>query len=93
MVPLSPGTLRQVEGLFDRDDAAEAVRLLAEECGDNLPFHESSDARGLERVRFAALKLSHGRLDWLRSAIRLAKTDWRDLLVAQTAEVEAREAA
>ena len=31
---------------------------------------------------FAALKLSGGDLGELRSAIRLAKADWRDLLVA-----------
>jgi hypothetical protein len=33
-------------------------------------------------VRFAALKLSAGGMDRLRKAIELAKTDWRDLLVA-----------
>jgi hypothetical protein len=33
-------------------------------------------------VRFAALKLSEGRLDRLEEAIKLAQTDWRDLLVA-----------
>ena len=36
----------------------------------------------MDRFRFAVLKLSCGRLDRLRDLVRLAKTDWRDLLVA-----------
>jgi hypothetical protein len=36
----------------------------------------------LERYRYAALKLSGGDLGRLRQAIELAKSDWRDLLVA-----------
>ncbi|HEV2199940.1 MAG TPA: hypothetical protein VGR73_08965 [Bryobacteraceae bacterium] len=35
-----------------------------------------------ERVRFAALKFSDGELEMLESAVKLAQTDWRDLLVA-----------
>jgi hypothetical protein len=30
----------------------------------------------------SALKLSGGRMDKLREAVKLANTDWRDLLVA-----------
>jgi hypothetical protein len=40
------------------------------------------DAVAMEGFRFAALKLSHGQLVELRKAVDLAKTDWRDLLVA-----------
>lgn len=36
----------------------------------------------LERVRFAALKLSTGSLAGLRRAVELAKLDARDLLMA-----------
>jgi hypothetical protein len=36
----------------------------------------------MERVRFAVLKLSGGDLEKLRKAIKLAQTDWRDLLMA-----------
>jgi hypothetical protein len=36
----------------------------------------------LERIRFAALKLSAGNLEALRSAVGLANRDWRDLLMA-----------
>jgi len=36
----------------------------------------------MDRIRFAALKLSKGDLERLQEAVRLAKIDWRDLLVA-----------
>ncbi len=36
----------------------------------------------MERLRFAAIKLSKGELNTLLDAIVLAQTDWRDLLVA-----------
>lgn len=79
---LSPETQRRLEILFREEDRAEAARLLAEECGNNLPFLEKLDERGLERFQFAALKLSEGDLTKLRDAVALAKTDWRDLLMA-----------
>ena len=56
--------------------------ILVEECGNNLPFLHNTDEAGMDRFRFAALKLSGGDLDKLRDAVRLAKTDWRDLLAA-----------
>lgn len=60
----------------------EAERLLTYECGSNLPLSKGSTPAGLERVRFAALKVSDGQIDKLRRAVELAKTDWRDLLVS-----------
>ncbi|HXK17899.1 MAG TPA: hypothetical protein VNG33_08855 [Polyangiaceae bacterium] len=36
----------------------------------------------LDRIRFAAVRFSGGRLSSLQEAVRLAQTDWRDLLVA-----------
>ena len=50
-------------------------------CGDNLPLYEPSTPQGLERIRFAVLKISHGDQDKLLEAILLAKRDWRDVLV------------
>jgi hypothetical protein len=79
---LSPDTEALVERLFSPGDRAEAARLLDEECGNNLPFLGKLDDVGLERFRFAALKLSRGNLADLRDTIELAKVDWRDLLVA-----------
>ncbi|MAE67902.1 MAG: hypothetical protein CMJ18_26920 [Phycisphaeraceae bacterium] len=80
-VPLSPRTTSRLRALFADEDRAEAERLLVEDCGDNLPFCEGSNASSLERIRFAVLKLSDGELPKLIEAIVLAQTDWRDLLV------------
>ena len=59
-----------------------AADLLVTRCGSNLPFNEEADGRSLERIRFAALKLSDGDLAKLRAAIELAQIDSRDVLVA-----------
>ena len=79
--PLSPATRDRLNIVFAPSDRAEAERLLVNECGNNLPFDQDSDQYQLERVRYAAMKLSHGKLDGLRQAIELAKTDSRDLLM------------
>jgi hypothetical protein len=71
-----------VDVLFARQDREAAVRLLVEQCGSDLPTWTQCDPRGLERIRFAALKVSEGDLERLRAAVALARRDWRDLLVA-----------
>ena len=78
---LSPGTRRRVDFLFPRQDRQAAARLLVEECGTALPSCAECDPHGLERVRYAALKVSHGDLARLREAVALANTNWRELLV------------
>jgi len=80
--PLSPETEKRVALLFPPDRQEVVRNILLEECGNNLPFLQELDAIAIERFRFAALKLSHGQLVELRKAVDLAKTDWRDLLVA-----------
>ena len=79
---LSQETERRVKILFASPDRRKAIKLLEEECGNNLPFLENLDEFGLERFRFAALKCSGGSLPALRKAVELAKLDWRDLLVS-----------
>ena len=81
-VPLTADTERCLEKLFAEPARVEAARLLRDECADNLPFLAKADAEKLERFRFAALKVSGGDLGKLEQAVRLAQTDWRDLLVA-----------
>jgi hypothetical protein len=81
-VPLSSETERRVDILFDGEDAVIATRLLTNECGRNLPFCENDGPLELERLRFAALKISAGSLERLQEAVELAKQDWRDLLVS-----------
>lgn len=80
--PLSDATRQRLNALFTGEDAAIAEKLLIEQCGNNLPLLEKLNAAELERFRYAALKLSEGDIDSLRHAIDLAKSDWRDLLIA-----------
>jgi hypothetical protein len=83
MIALSAATRLRVTALFRAEDAETAERLLADECGDNLPLvGEAATPVSLERIRFAAIRMSDGDLEHLRRAIELAQTDWRDLLVA-----------
>ena len=81
MVELSAITGSVVARLFSPEYRREAVRLLEEECSDNLPFCENSDANALERIRFAVLKISEGDIARLRDAIKIAQQDWRDTLM------------
>lgn len=78
---LSPRTKQHVAALFGPELQQQASSLLIEQCGTNLPLLEALDPVGLERYRFAALKLSCGQLDKLQQAVKLAQIDWRDLLV------------
>jgi hypothetical protein len=82
MVELSALTRQHIAAVFAPEDVDEAEQLLARECAENLPVVSNPTPSGLERLRFAALRLSDGSLPRLREAIALAKLDWRDLLVA-----------
>lgn len=79
--PLTPRTRDHVAVMFP-DAQDEVAELLVRECGNNLPMLENADALALERLRFAVLRLSAGRFGKLQAAIDLARTDWRDLLMA-----------
>lgn len=68
--------------LFHGPNVELAAELLVEQCADNLPLWVDTDPQGLERIRFAVLKLSHGDLGELVHAVRRAQMDWRDVLVA-----------
>ncbi len=82
MVPLSPGTERRVRAVFAPALWVEVARLLAEECGDNLPFCETATPESAERIRYAVLKLSCGDPHECRRLVREAQMDWRDVLMA-----------
>jgi len=82
MTGLTETTWSTIRQLFPSDLCPAVAEILEHECGNNLPFLEEADALSLERFHLAALKLSHGNLGKLREAVELAKTDWRDLLVA-----------
>ncbi len=79
---LSEKTQTLVEKLFPQSDRQRVANLLKNECGNNLPLLETYNLVQLERFQFAALKLSAGNLGKLEQQIRIAKSDWRDLLVS-----------
>jgi hypothetical protein len=81
-VPLSQETKQRMDFMFYNEDAIVAAHLLISECSNNLPFCENDGPLELERLRFAALKLSDGNVPPLLEAIELAQKDWRDLLMA-----------
>lgn len=81
-VPLTERTERLLALLFaSEDDRTVAQRRLETECARNLPFCGAAGATELERIRFAVLKLGAGDLAATDRAIRIAKADWRDLLM------------
>jgi hypothetical protein len=83
MVELSERTRRHIEALFRPGDFEEAEALLVSGCGENLPLlGETATPVRLERVRFAAIRVSGGDLGRLREAVMEGARDWRDLLVA-----------
>ena len=79
---LSSETEWRITFLFSAAQREQARTLLQDECGNNLPFCKNENEFQMERIRFAALKLSGGNLNRLQKAVQLAKKDWRDLLVA-----------
>ena len=79
---LSPRTLKLIQFVFSPKDMAEATHWLEDECGNNLPFCATLDGYAMERIRFAAIRLSKGNVHKLLQAIDEARMDWRDLLVA-----------
>jgi imidazole glycerol phosphate synthase subunit HisF len=71
---------RRVRRDFPQPGSANGVLQLL----DRLPAEAGYDEETLrsERIRAAIVLLANGDLGKLRDAIELAKTDWRDLLVA-----------
>ena len=78
---LSPGVVECIVALFPAGQRAEVSDLLASACSSNLPSAETLGPAGVERVRFAVLKISGGSLDRLRAAVAQARFDWRGTLV------------
>ena len=82
-VLLSSKTEQRLLAIFpDPRDRDQARWLLEHECAEDLPLWNNATATGLERIRFAVLKLSGSSLDSLIDAVSLAQIDWRDALVA-----------
>jgi len=79
---ISPETEKRIALLFPPNEQELVRAVLSDECGNNLPLCETWNEVQLDRIRFAVLKLSRGKLDQFDRALALAKIDWRDLLVA-----------
>ena len=80
---LQAATLERLEALFQGDERERVAATLFKRCGYSLSsdWDDSYDPL-IERIRCACLKLSGGTLEGLEDGLRLARTDWRDLLVA-----------
>jgi hypothetical protein len=85
---LSARTSALIDLLFPAQERETVYQILAEECGQNLPFMQDAGDLSLERVRFAVLKISQGDPDRLLEAVFLAQQDWRDVLVAAAFEYD-----
>lgn len=82
MIELSPAARQRIQALFREQDVAHAQRMLTQ-CTDNALLISDVMRQGVDRIVFAMIRLSSGRLDRLENtAIRLFREDWRDLLVA-----------
>lgn len=74
-------TIELINNIFPIDDREIVVSFLNSECGINLPGCDMYSPEQLERICFAVIKFADGSTEQLKSAINIAKTDWRDLLM------------
>jgi hypothetical protein len=78
-VELSPETEAIVNALFKLQERDEVVRLLVEECGNNISYAQAWDEYEFEDLRLCVLAVSKGNMKALRSAIEVVKSDFREL--------------
>lgn len=81
-VGITEETQKRIQILFQPQDRPRVVDLLERGGSNNLPLLHNAEAPELERIHFAALKVSQGDFSKLVQAVELAQVDWRDLLVA-----------
>lgn len=81
MSALSPRTEQIIEHLIKPDARAKVRERLESECGTETLGCTGWSPEEMERIRFAVLKLGLKTDSAFESAILLAKTDWRDLLM------------
>jgi hypothetical protein len=82
MIEVNTDTRLRIHALFPESEWDSVERMLLTTCGDNLPLVDSTRVELAERIRFAVLKLSEGRVSELEHHIAIAAIDWRDTLVA-----------
>ena len=87
MIELTPKVIELVEGLFPADGQQAVKQLLRTKCAQTIVGkHKSSPPKDLDIIRCAVLELCDGDFVRLRSLVRLANTDWRDVLAALEAK-------
>ena len=70
-----------MEFVFSPNHRAPAVALLDVRCGYSVPgFSRAPDAE-IERIRYAALKLSDGDLQKLKRTVEDIRLDFRDVIL------------
>lgn len=82
MIKLSDKTIQLIKILYTSENHQQRVTTVLEnECADDIPFCENETPEGMERIRFAVLRLDkeEGEFD---VGMKLAKIDWRDLFMA-----------
>lgn len=86
-VPLTELLIAKIDQTFAPHDRRELMDFLVNECGRNLPQKAEATSLSLDQIRLAVLKLANGNLDELRRQVKIAKSDWRDvILVAESPE-------
>ncbi len=78
MVPLGEEVEKRIELLFAPEERERARVMLVEECGENIPGWKIAN---LERLRFAVLKISDGKIHQLCAAVDTSKLYFRDVLM------------
>ncbi len=76
---LSALVVSVIETIFPTADQLTVQSLMREECSEKLPLVQSASL--MQRIQLGVLKVSQGDIDKLLYAIKLARRDWRDLLM------------
>ena len=77
--PLSQEAEKRIALLFEPKYQDTVRTILVHDCGNNL--WTKANETEIDRLRFAVLKVSRGRMDRLTAVVEAAKTDWRDVLL------------
>jgi hypothetical protein len=82
MHTLSLNTKQLISILYEPRKAGKICSILELECGAESLGCVGWSPQQVERIMFAVLRLATERDGGLDTAIKLAKTDWRDLLMS-----------
>ena len=81
-IPLSARTKRVAAIILDETDRPRIEERLLAETSEGIPLWSELTPEGLERIRFAILKLISQNPENENLAFADARMDWRDLFVA-----------